>query len=73
MVMAYVNKGEAERILGKWSEAIASTWTAVTLDPTHGVALSNHLMYKLNVCQWPNSHRLHMSVPTTPTAYTCPY
>lgn len=39
LVMAYVNKGEAQRILGNWTEAIACTRTAVTLDPKHGVAL----------------------------------
>ena len=59
MVMAYVNKGEALRILGQWTEAIACTHTAVELDPRHGVALSNHLMYKQNVCDWSHWEELH--------------
>jgi protein O-GlcNAc transferase len=59
MVMAFVNKGEAQRILGNWTEAIACTRTAVSLDPEHGVALSNHLMYKQNVCEWAEWDALH--------------
>jgi tetratricopeptide (TPR) repeat protein len=59
MVMAYVNKAEAQRILGNWTEAIACTRTALSLDPRHGVALSNHLMYKQNVCDWNEWDTLH--------------
>lgn len=52
MIMAFVNKGEALRVLGRWSEAIMCTAMATSLDGAHAVALSNHLMYKQNVCDW---------------------
>ena len=50
--MAYVNKGETRRVQGLWDDAIVCTRIATTLDPGHGVALSNLIMYKQNVCDW---------------------
>jgi hypothetical protein len=50
--MAYVNKGETRRVQGLWDDAIVCTRIASILDPGHGVALSNLIMYKQNVCDW---------------------
>lgn len=64
MVMAYVNKGETLRVQGLWDDAMVHTRIAIALAASHGVALSNHIMYAQNVCDWRDIDRHFATLST---------